>query len=516
MRKLVLSLMAMLSVNGCSQMKNPNHCNFTDGFCANSDAGPSCNIASGQCEPIPLVIDNISPAIPGPTDRTILIKGNGFYNITSLLANGMDILRSVSIKSTTDIEVDLQTLLSASGGSPFLSTRCGPVPVKIDRKDGASVTAEEKTGRGFSRWKYEMPYAAAIQPSSDVVDFAFAAFDKTQFDYISYSRKDNSSFIGGFSKIIPGLSNPNLIYIKKDPLGVLGSLVPAFVLHDKSTLLLDIVANGWTGRNFTSGDVCDSSQSGYSIFNLYPIFDGDVVKIVKAVCTEDNGKSFKVKKIESATNTSFLSKHAISAAITLKHVSFAPSDDPCGVAVTNEGGNVDKISAICGTLSQKGLIPTTLPGRAESVASAKSLTSQTYHYVLTSSNNALGISRYGAAPDVNSSGKIYELAIMPIELKASDVGDFSRLGAKIEVKDINCDDKMDVIIKTDRRVVAYLGISDTSWESTPKVLFEMPSTDANTTIKKSALWIPDYRSTAGVGVLGILDSNSNLSLYQQQ
>jgi hypothetical protein len=70
-----------------------------------------------------------------------------------------------------------------------------------------------------------------------------------------------------------------------------------------------------------------------------------------------------------------------------------------------------------------------------------------------------------------------------------------------------------VIIKTDR---VYLGISDTSWESTPKVLFEMPSTAPGITINKAALWIPDYSMPQALGVLGILDSTGNLALYQQQ
>ena len=152
-------------------------------------------------------------------------------------------------------------------------------------------------------------------------------------------------------------------------------------------------------------------------------------------------------------------------------------------------------------------------GMFESVSSANVVAqSKTRHYVLSRSPDSLVMEVF----DTSRLKGLERFFITPIVFKTDDIGTFSGFGAKIEVKDINCDDKMDIIIKTDRRVVAYLGVSDTSWEPTPKVLFEVPSTDANTTIKKSALWIPDYRSTAGVGVLGILDNNNNLSLYQQQ
>jgi hypothetical protein len=513
MRKLVLSLMAMLSIDGCSKVDNPNHCGFADGFCANSDAGSFCNRNSGQCEQKPLVIDNISPAIPSATATKVLIKGNGFYDITQFLSNGIDVLRSVSINSPTEMEVDLQSLLAVSGGSPFLSTKCGPVPVTITRKDGASVTAEEKIGRGFSRWKYEMPYATAAQSVSGVEDFSFANNDRKEFDYIYYMTNGSKATVGNQirSTSTDSIGSAKIGYIN---IAVASPATVPFVLQSRTMLKAGIPSGSIVNK--TAMEICDETKK-YDLIAQCPISNIGETESLKLACISmSTADALKVKTL----TLKLLAEISISnykASKPIQSVSFAPNKAECAVAISSAPGVPSTVLPICDNkrseMNPEVLTGFDLIGTFESVASIN-LAAQlkTRHYVLSKGLDSLVMEVF----DTSLSNRLERFFVTPIVFKSDDIGTFSGSGAKIEVKDINCDDKMDVIIKTDRRVVAYLGISDTSWESTPKVLFEMPSTDANTTIKKAALWVPDYRSTAGVGVLGILDSNSNLSLYQQQ
>ena len=95
--------------------------------------------------------------------------------------------------------------------------------------------------------------------------------------------------------------------------------------------------------------------------------------------------------------------------------------------------------------------------------------------------------------------------------------DAQSLPVGIEVKDINCDGKYDIILKASKTVVAYLGIGDLEWNwDAPKILFKSDGNAADFRIKKQELWVPAFESVNELSVMGILDSQGNLQMYQQE
>ncbi len=521
MRNLVFALTAILTAGGCTQVKNPLHCTYTDAFCADNDASTFCNIYSGRCV-LPLEIERVTPAIPIPTSTTATIIGKGFQDIASIKVNDTEVLKFASIQPTAQIDIDLVGLRNAPEAASLFTVKCGPVPITITRKDELSTTAYEMIGRSFSRWKYQKPMASA----SAVVDFSFELFANKKFDGIYYDNTYVTSLLNGSlkSKSI----NLNEILQSKIVFANIGTDAQpkqAFALQVNASLSLGIL--GGLAELRDASVLCGP---GRQLLDYSP-FTSANNKILSLSCLGSvaSYSMLSIKQLDFAIRIFTPSVSNYKFAKSVRSVSFAPNDADCGVALLSptDPAARSSLAPVCKNMmietNAESPSEVTLMGVAQSVASVNSrdaatISNVTRHYILSKNNESLVMEVFdvsrpqgGVTPPLISSS-----LPAPIEFNIKDTGPFSAFGAKIEVNDLNCDKFQDIIVKTDSRVIAYLGINDTSWESTPRVLFEMPSTAPGITINKAALWIPDYSMPQALGVLGILDSTGNLALYQQQ
>lgn len=526
MEKMNFALMSCALLLGCSQL-NPNHCSSSSTFCANNGAANYCNDKSGICV-LPLGIESVVPAILTADSKVATINGKGFQEIVSIKSKDTEVLKFANVKSMTQIEMDLGLLRSAPEGAPVFAAKCGPVPFTITRKDEVSATASELTGGSFNHWKYQKPYSTAALVASNIAhiaDFAFANFDKTTFDGVYYS--DNLE--------VGALSNPQLKPLTvvapqslDSKVGLINSVVEAspkkiFTLHNSALLTVGFLSNQSSMKTDVSlSALCDADRR---LVDQKPLNSAVAKRLILACAGVTNPLLLNVKQFDLLTKMSSLSLSNSQFTKPVRAVAYAPNDSDCGVALlaTSEGVAPNTIAPFCtnsnlATAPEKPIeIP--LAGLMESVASANARDSSTgtsRHYVLSKNGESLVMEVFDALRMSGGMPGLVQAPVTPIVFNAIDTGSFSVFGAKIEVTDLNCDNIPDVIVKTDSRVIAYLAIDAARWETKPKVLFEMPSTAPGVTIKKAALWIPDYGSPQVVGVLGILDSTGNLSLYQQQ
>lgn len=520
MRNLVFTLTAILTAGGCTQVKNPLHCTYTDAFCADNDASTFCNIYSGRCV-LPLEIRNITPAIPDKNSTSAIIEGNGFQDVTSIKSSNTEVLKFANVKSLTEIEMDIIGLRAAPEGATFLGTKCGPVPVTITRKDEISTTASELIGKSFSRWMYQKPMASA----SSVFEFSFGTFAK-KFDGIYYDNKQVISLSN--SSLRMNSANSNEIMQSKmvfTNVGTDAQPKQAFALQVNSVLSLGILGGVLEPRDASA--LCGP---GRQLFDYSPIAGtGNKQLLLSCLGSIASYSILSVKQLDFVTRMLGSQVWNYKFSKSVRAVSFAPKEADCGVALLQPADPAapSSIVPICKNdvidTNAEAPVDVALMGIAQSVASdnsrdATTTTSVTRHYVLSKSNESLVMEVFDVSrPQGGLTPPLVSRVLpAPIVFNSKGIGSFLGSGAKIEVNDLNCDNFPDVIVKTDTRVIAYLGIDAASWESTPKVLFEMPSTAPGVTIKKAALWIPDYSGPPALGVLGILDSTGNLSLYQQQ
>jgi len=527
MRNLVFALTAILAAGGCSKVMNPLHCTYTDAFCADNDGGTFCNPNSGRCVP-PLEIENITPAIPDSKSLSAKITGKGFYDISSIISGGTEVLKFANVKSLTEIEMDIVGLRNAPEGALFLGTKCGPVPVTITRKDEVSTTANELIGRSFSRWKYQKPYSAAVPVASNiahVTDFAFANFDKATFDGVYYND----------TLVVGALSNPQLkplvvsaMHSLESRAGLINSVVDVppkkvFTLHNNAFLTVGFLSNLTSAKtDLPLPTLCDADQR---LVDQKSLNSAMAKKLILACAGVANPLFLNVRYFDLSTKKPGPLISNSQFTVPVRAISYTPNDSDCGVALLAASAGVppNVIAPVCvntnPATSPEKPVERTLAGMMESVASANARdgsTGTTRHYVLSKSGESLVMEVFDASRMTGGVPVLVPAPVTPIVFDPKDTGSFSTSGAKIEITDVNCDNIQDIIVKTDNRVIAYLGIDGAKWESKPKVLFEMPSTAPGATIKKAALWIPDYNNESAVGVLGILDSAGNLSLYQQE
>lgn len=513
MNKYAVSLLSAVLMSSCL-IDNPLHCISPDKAC-DEEKNMYCSMDSGRCEVVPLTIKNIEPTIVRQSDTSVSIKGTGFYEINSISANGISVLDAVKTMTRTQVDLDLPSILARILANATSPAKCGPIIVEMSRKDGMKVAVNELVGRGFSRWIYQ----SAAQPAiTNVADFSFGSFDKKVFDYIYFDKAQNvSALVSGTRQDTQVLSadilSSKLTFLNSN-LVLKGKKI--FTLHNRSILSIGTLPGLDSEKN--SAEICGSNLA---LLDQKPVGNTLIGNLFLS-CINGTGLALGIKSFDLVKRSTVGSLGSYQLSKVVRSTSFAPSDSDCGVALVSAGDAFAPtgIVALCKNSATESLQETPLMGTNESVASVNSRNAGTFstvtrHYVLNNNNGILQMQVFDAQKLLSKSS-IVPFIVSPIDFNPKDIGSFSGSGAKIEINDLNCDEIPDVIIKTDRRIVAYLGISDTTWESTPKVLFEMPSTAPGITINKAALWIPDYSMPQALGVLGILDSTGNLALYQQQ
>jgi hypothetical protein len=516
MRKYAVSLLSALLFASCSR-QNTDHCKYSDMKC--SDSTMICIYETGYCGSVePLVITKIDPSVPDPSNpTTVTVTGTGFVSIDNLTIDGTEI---------TDFQVVNTNTLKFDSRKIPAKSKCGPYALTINRNATAPVTAEEKIGRRFANWKYQMPYSLSASANlTGVVDFAFSNFDKVAFDGIYYTNKRvvGALYNGPLKPLTAGAMHSLDSKIGLINSGVDASPKKIFTLHNNALLTVGFLSDTTSmATDVVLATLCDVDRR---LIDQKPLNSSMAKRLILACAGVANPSFLNVRQFDLSPRTPGSSLSNSQFTKPVRAVSYAPNDSDCGIALLSAADGVPPniMAPVCANSNTVNApekpIEITLASAMESVASVNARdgsTSTSRHYVLRKNGDSLVMEVVDASRMQGGVPGLVPAPVTPIVFNSKDIGSFLGSGAKIEVNDLNCDNFPDVIVKTDTRVIAYLGIDAASWEATPKVLFEMPSTAPGVTIKKAALWIPDYSSPPALGVLGILDSNSNLSLYQQQ
>lgn len=535
------AILSLILTSGCL-VENTNHCSINANVCA---FGQTCNIDTGRCEtgttpipqPVAFSITGVSPAVIPP----MFDYSTGMATITTIGTPKSKIVK-VKIDQQAPIDITMQTDMPSGSQLVFpmttldALTKCGPLDISVVDEAGVEYRApSEMFGRFYRHWLYSQTREGS---RSKVKDFDMNPSASEPFDFM-YSDADGPKLVvtGNFAHKFygPYITDMSDFSTVKYSVSSNGKSAVSTANNGKTVVgMRQLVGNSEPLAEF---EPCN----GYSIYTYadFTVFSEGGKKYVQAVCETPIdgmvGRGIYLNAIGIAgvigSQRSFprLFNDSMFYAI-----SYPSAPGTIGALIAQ------KIPALSGysivtvdapdrkeDYSDEMAISGVLPGVFSLESPESPQIGLVLHFVASTNlkSGLIDIQLFkgyrvfdGAGDTVaKQTGNLLK-TVDPLtfgEDRNIPTEGSSPIG--IEVRDINCDNIKDIILRTNRFVVAYLGTDSFSfnWDS-PKVLFKTAANDANSGIKKQALWVPTYQLQDERGVLGILDRSSTLQMYQQE
>ena len=535
------AILSLILTSGCL-VENTNHCSINATVCA---VGQTCNIDTGRCEtgttpipqPVAFSITGVSPAVIPP----MFDYSTGMATITTIGTPKSKIVK-VKIDQQAPIDITMQTDMPSGSQLVFpmatldALTKCGPLDISVVDEAGVEYPApSEMFGRFYRHWLYSQTRGGS---RSKVKDFDMNPLASEPFDFM-YSDADGPKLVvtENFAHKFygPYITDMSDFSTVKYSVSSNGKSAVSTANNGKTVVgMRQLVGNGQPLAEF---EPCNR----YSIYTYagFTVFSEGGKQYVQAVCETPIdgmiGRGIYLNAIGIAgvigSQRSFprLFNDSMFYAI-----SYPSAPGTIGALIAQ------KIPALSGysivtvdapdrkeDYSDEMAISGVLPGVFSLESPGSPQTGLVLHFVASTNlkSGLIDIQLFKGYRVLDGAGDTVAKQMGGL-LKTVDPLAFgedrniptegsSPIG--IEVRDINCDNIKDIILRTNRFVVAYLGTDSYSfnWDS-PKILFKAAANDANSGIKKQALWVPTYQRPDDRGVLGILDRSSTLQMYQQE
>ena len=532
------AILGLILTSGCL-VENTNHCAITAAVCA---AGQTCNIDTGRCEagttpipqPVEFSVTGISPAVIPPK----FDYNTGTATITTI---GTPKSKIVKVKVDQQAPIDITMQTDTPSGSQLVFpmatldalTKCGPLDISVVDEAGVEYPApQELFGRFYRHWLYSQARGGS-RPK--VKDFDMNPSASEPFDYM-YSDADGPKLVV-IGDIANGFYGPYTTDMRdfstvKYSLSTNGK--SAVSVATKSNVVVGMRQLVGNSGSFAEFEPCDMDHT-YS-YAGFTVFSEGGNRYVQAVCelpiNGTLGRSIYLNTVGIAGVIGSQRSYPHDFANSMFYaISYPSAPGTIGALIAQ------KIPALSGY----SIVTVDAPDRKEDYSDEMAIsgvlpgvfslespqTGLVLHFVASTNlkSGLIDIQLFKGYRVFDGSGDTVAKQMGGL-LKTVDPLAFgedrniptegsSPIG--IEVRDINCDNIKDIILRTNRFVVAYLGTDSFSfnWDS-PKVLFKTAANDANSGIRKQALWVPTYQRQDERGVLGILDRSSTLQMYQQE
>lgn len=535
------AILALILTSGCL-VENTNHCAINTAVCA---AGQTCNIDTGRCEagttpipqPVSFSITGVSPAVIPPK----FDYKTGTATITTI---GTPKSKIVKVKVDQQAPIDITMQTDTPSGSQLVFpmatldalTKCGPLDVSVVDEAGVEYPApQELFGRFYRHWLYsQMQWDSKV----NVKDFEMNPSVVEPFDYIfADAGGPKHVLFGGTTRDYYGPFANNLHDFDTVKYSVLSggkAAVSVASFSGASQLITQLIGNVGSKMNLEPCDVPhEYSYSGFTVFS-----EG-VYRYVQAVCEKpiNSGKGRNLYLNTVGIDGKIGSQRSFSRDFPdsgFYAISYPSTPGTIGALIAQKISTLTGYSIVTvdnpnreldfsGEMAIAGVLPAVfslglpVPGA----------TGEVLHFVASTNllNGFIEIQLFKGSRFTDGTGfmTVKQTGSLLKTVDPLTFGGDRNIPTKdsapigIEVRDINCDNIKDFILRTNRFVVAYLGSGPSSfnWDS-PKVLFKTAANDANSGIKKQALWVPTYQLPDERGVLGILDRSSTLQMYQQE
>lgn len=535
------AILSLILTSGCL-VENTNHCSINATVCA---VGQTCNVGTGRCEtgatpipqPVAFSITGVSPAVIPP----MFDYSTGMATITTV---GMPKSKIVKVKIDQQAPIDITMQTDMPSGSQLVFpmatldalTKCGPLDISVVDEAGVEYPApSEMFGRFYRHWLYSQTREGS---RSKVKDFDMNPLASEPFDFM-YSDADGPKLVvtGNFAHKFygPYITDMSDFSTVKYSVSSNGKSAVSTANNGKTVVgMRQLVGNGQPLAEF---EPCN----GYSIYTYagFTVFSEGLNRYVQAVCelpiNSAKGRSIYLNTVgiagEIGSQRSYPRDYMDSGFYA---ISYPSTPGTLGALIAQ------KIPALSGysivtvdhpnresDYSNEMAITGVLPAVFSLGLPVSGTTGDVLHFVASTdlSKGLIAIQLFKGSrfTDVTGNMAVKQAGSLLKTVDPLTFGEDRNIPTEgsspigIEVRDINCDNIKDIILRTNRFVVAYLGTDSYSfnWDS-PKVLFKTAANDANSGIKKQALWVPTYQRPDDRGVLGILDRSSTLQMYQQE
>lgn len=535
------AILGLILTSGCF-VENANHCVINATICS---SGQICNKDTGRCEtgttpvpqPVSFSITGISPAVIPPK----FDYKNGTATITT---TGTPKSKIVKVKVDQQAPIDIIMQNDTPSGSQLVFplttldalTKCGPLDISVVDEAGVEYPAPpELFGRFYRHWLYSQARGGS---RSKVKDFDINPSASEPFDFM-YSDADGPKLVDtgdglhGFYK--PYVTDMRDFATVK--YSVLNGGKSAVSTATKSNAVVGMRQVVDDSGSFAEFEPCDLGRV-YS-YAGFTVFSEGVNRYVQAVCE---------KPINSAKGRSiYLNTVGIAGVIGSQRsyprdymdsgfyaISYPSTPGTIGALIAQ------KIPALSGysivtvdhpnrelDYSNEMAITGVLPAVFSLGLPMPGATGEVLHFVasVNLSSGFIDIQLFKGFRFTDGAGSVAVKQTGGL-LKTVDPAAFGEdrniptmdsVPIGIEVRNINCDKYNDIILRTNKFVVAYLGNgpSTFNWDA-PKVLFKITANDASAGVKKQALWVPTYQNPDDRGILGVLERNNTLQMYQQE
>ena len=537
------AILSLILLTGCL-VENANHCAINTTVCA---TGQTCNTNTGRCEtgttpvpepePVSFSITGVSPAaIPPKFDYK-----NGTATITTI---GKPKSKIVKVKVDQQAPIDITMQTDTPSGSQLVFplttldalTKCGPLDISVVDEAGVEYPAPaELFGRFYQHWLYsKMQWDSKI----NVKDFEMNPSAVEPFDYIFADASgpkhvltvgNARDFYGPFSNDLRDFDT-----VKYSVFNGGKAAVSVAFFTGAAQLITQLIGDVGSKMTF---EPCDVSRV-YS-YSGFTVFSEGVNRYVQAVCE---------KPINSAKGRSlYLNTVGIASVIGSQRsyphdfldsgfyaISYPSTPGTIGALVPQKLLPLSGYSILTvdnpnreADYSNEMAITGVLPGIFSLGPTVAAPNGEVLHFVASTNLlsrfidiqlfKGLRVSDGAGGTTIKQMGGLVK-AVDPVAFgEDRTLPTISSAPIGIEVRDINCDKYYDIILRTNKVVVAYLGNSPSTWNwDAPKVLFKATGNDPSSGIRKQALWVPAYQNPDDRGVLGVLERNNTLQMYQQE
>lgn len=515
MKKDIFLLTGAFLLVACGTTPNGNHClnkvfdpaSMVMTICG---AGTICNDSSGRCE-VPSA-STTPPVLIGDPDVKFTVPG--FTHLSKVEVLGVSVPFN-TIAATADMPSQI-SIKSADLGELKV---CGPIDVVLVKLDGDRVVLRDATANKFSAWQYKEAYTDIAASSQAYLKFGFSNYSTPEgnYPYMTYLTKEG---LFGFTAMRGLINNSTDFQVlsQKTAANVQAPLtdylIGNFTPPQASIRTADIIfispptlppsKGAYAGRKsvFPQISFLNETLSPVDLPTGKNLLDYGVVKV-------SDGTDIPVAlMIGSVTPKTYLETYQ---GLIFKGSSFFYPNPPLShLSVPSEVQNIQQNGNILsGGISPNAVYSLRYPLAGSMISPMVAAVEPGKSAIsIASTINAGAIKHYVLMETaLGREVSCYE------ELSAETLGISSSIqvdkGAEsIELRDVNCDGRPDVIVKSPSRIFAYLVNSRNQLEAEPKLLYEGPE------FRKSAMW--NSQDRAPYQILGVQSTDGTLQLFKQQ
>ena len=517
MKKAFSVLIGAFLLAGCRTTPNGSHCSNMVWDPLSMDMGKTicetgklCNESTGQCE-IPSLSTKL-PAIIGDSDVKFAVPGS--KDVSKVEVLGMLIpFSAIDANGETPPQISLKT--SDLGSLPV----CGPIDVVLVKSDGDRVVLRDAIANKFATWKYSQLYSDVSGVPAKSLNFSFAnnRFLDGSDPFLTYIDGENkfgfsamrglvassgavASRDGKNMNLVPPLltdylignfsaqaGNADIIFMTPP-----STLVGSHAYAEKKSF---IPISEFLNFQFSSKSFPVTLPKSLIDSGIVKVSGQGVISPEVPVALFRDGAGFSY--IATYTPTGWMPAAKVQNPMT--HLSLPGEIQDISVNGTTRGGGITENEVF--TLSYDknfGIVSPKITsfGLGKVGISIASTINGNYirHYVLVKNGVEKELKYY----DGQGADQLKENVGSPIDKNAES----------IELRDVNCDGRLDVIVKSSSQIFAYLVDSRNQLEAEPKLLYEGPE------FRKSSMW--NSQDRAPYQILGVQSTDGTLQLFKQQ